>query len=84
MSKAVVIAEFTKNRRENCRVALDNYQGVDLIDLRVTVQLSESSGIWTPTKKGLSLRVEQLPELIAALQAAHQRAVADGLIGGPA
>lgn len=84
MSRAIVIAEFTKNRREMCRVALDNYQGVDLIDLRVTVQLSESSGIWTPTKKGLSLRVEQLPELIAALQEAHQRAIADGLIGGPA
>ena len=64
---AEVIALLDKNRREKLRIALDNYQGVDLIDVRVAVKLSETSGIWTPTKKGVSFQPHLLPEVIRAL-----------------
>jgi len=74
MSGSVVIESLSKNARERVRIALDTYQCVELIDMRVTVDLN-SSGIQTPTKKGLSLRVEMLPELIKALEAANVKAV---------
>jgi hypothetical protein len=78
----VIVARLTKNRREQLRIALDRYQGIDLIDLRVTVNLTETSSVQTPTKKGLSLQIGQLPGLIEALQAAQARAVELGLIEG--
>jgi len=84
MSDPIVIASLLKNRRESLRIALDRYQGVDLVDLRVTVDISESSGIATPTKKGVTFRVEMLPDLIAALGQAETRARELGLIGGGA
>lgn len=74
MNGPVVIQSLNKNARENVRIALDTYQGVELIDLRVTVDLN-SSGIQTPTKKGLSLRVQMLPDLIKALMVANEKAV---------
>ena len=75
-SGPVVIATLRKNARESLRVALGRFQGVDLIDIRVTVDLTASSGIQTPTKKGVSLRVGMLPDLIEALQKAQ--AIASG------
>lgn len=84
MSKPVIIATFEKNRRETVRIALDEYRGAPLIDLRVTVPLSGTSDIQTPTRKGLSLNVELLPALVAALRAAEVEARARGLIPGGA
>ncbi len=77
-----VIATLRKNARERLRIAIDRYQGVDLIDLRVTVDLTVSSGIQIPTKKGVSLRVGMLPALIAALQEAAAVARHEGLLDG--
>ena len=82
MSDLHVIASLEKNRRERLRVALDRYQGVDLIDLRITVDLSASSGVQSPTKKGVALRIEQLPALRAALAEAEATARAMGLLSG--
>ena len=79
-----VIANLEKNRQERLRIALDQYQGVDLIDIRVTTRMTEATDVWSPTKKGLSLRVVMLPDLIAALQRAEADARALGLIGGAA
>jgi len=75
-----VIAELEKNRTERVRVALDRWRDVDLIDIRATVLLTETSGQWTPTKKGLSLRIGQLPALIEALQLAEAKARSLGLL----
>ena len=72
MSDLHVIASLDKSRREKLRVALDVYQGVELVDLRCTVDLSEASGIQTPTKKGVSFRREMLGDVIAALLDAYQ------------
>lgn len=79
-SNLLVIASLEKNRGERVRVALDRYREVDLIDVRVTVPLSDGTDLWAPTKKGLSLRIGQLPGLIEALQSAAVEAQARGLL----
>jgi hypothetical protein len=84
MTVAAVIATLDKNSRERVRVALDTYRDTRLIDLRIVVDLSGSSGIDAPTKKGISLRVEFLPELRRALAEAEARAREMGWIEGPA
>lgn len=82
MTQPTVIAVLPKNRRESLRIALDQYQGSNLVDLRVVVELSESSGLATPTRKGVALRVEMLPALIEALGKAEAKARELGLLGG--
>jgi transcriptional coactivator p15 (PC4) len=81
MSTATVIATIPKNSREWVRVALDEYRGVNLIDIRVLVELNPETGLPIPTKKGVSLKVEKLPELIAALNDALVEAQRQGLLG---
>ena len=83
MTQPTVIAVLPKNRRESLRIALDQYQGSNLVDLRVVVELSETSGLATPTRKGVALRVEMLPDLIEALGKAAAKARELGLLGGP-
>jgi hypothetical protein len=60
-----LIGEFQKNAVEKIRIALRDYKGKRLIDLRVYYQ--DDAGEWLPTKKGLALTVEQWPEFRAAL-----------------
>lgn len=74
MSEPVIIASLEKNRTERLRVALDEFRGRQLLDLRVTVELSSSSGIQTPTKKGVSIGVHLLPELRRSLAEAEEEA----------
>jgi len=80
MSALQVIATLPKNARESVRVALDNYQGVDLIDIRVLAPFAGPAKEMAPTKKGLSMRVAQLPALQQALADAEVKARDLGLI----
>ena len=82
MSGPVVIANLRKNAREKLRICLDNWQGHDLIDVRVTTQINAETDIWSPTKKGVSINVALLSELVRALQGAETKARELGLIGG--
>jgi len=82
MSAPVIIAELEKNRRERVRVALDQWQGHNLLDLRVTTQLTEGTDAWMATKKGVSVNVVMLPDLLAALVKAEAKARELGWIGG--
>jgi hypothetical protein len=66
-----LIATLPKNSIENLRVSLDHYAGHNLCNLRVWFQLA---GDWRPGKQGLAVRVEQLPQLIKALQEAAREA----------
>ena len=84
MTGPIITGDLVKNRREHLRVALDSYQGHDLIDIRVTAQLNDATDAWMPTKKGVSVNIALLPGLIAALQSAEARARELGLIGGDA
>lgn len=62
-----VVHEFAKNGREVVRAALDVYQGRPVIDLRVFVP--SAGGSFVPTRKGLTLSRESLPQLEAAVRA---------------
>ena len=80
----IVLANLQKNSRERVRIALDQFQGHDLLDIRVTTQISDAADVWSPTRKGIALNVALLPELRAAIVEAEQKAIALGLIGGDA
>jgi hypothetical protein len=62
-----VIYSFSKNRREEIRASLTTFKGFELGDLRVFVASENGEPIATP--KGLSVRVDQLPDLLAAVEA---------------
>lgn len=74
-SPVAVVAMLDKNARERCRVALDEFKGSRLIDLRVCVPLAAHSDALTPTKSGVALNVALIPELRAALADAEAKAI---------
>src|SRR5882724_9576009 len=74
-----VIAALSKNAAEELRVVLTEFHGRQLIDVRVYATY-HSTGQLGPTKKGVTLRVELLPELLIALQQAKAVARARGLL----
>ena len=61
------VYRFWKNSRESVRASLTTFQGHPLADIRIYVEGSEGEEI--PTKKGISVKVEQLPQLLEAVQA---------------
>ena len=77
------IASVPKNSREEVRIALSEYRGTPLIDVRTFSDYS-GEGELKPTAKGVSLRIARLPELIEALEKARAEAERRGLIGGAA
>lgn len=80
MKKPSVTATVVNNAREQVRVSLVRHRGQDLIDVRMAVELNPETGAMVPTKKGLALSVEKLPELIAALRRAMDEARRRGLL----
>lgn len=63
----VVVFSFPKNLREEVRASLGDYRGHQLADVRVYVV--DEHGDPLPTKKGISVRVEDLPQLRDAVDA---------------
>jgi len=61
------MADIKKNATETIRIQQGEYRGHDLADIRVHVE-GDRPGKLIPTRKGISLRVVQLPEVILALQ----------------
>jgi hypothetical protein len=64
--QAGLVYEFEKNSTECVRAELTTYKGYKLLDIRAWV---ERDGQWIATKKGLSLSIDLLPELEAAVRA---------------
>lgn len=65
-----VIYEFDKNALEKVKAVLVNYKGKDLFDIRVYFR--DPAGLKAklhPTKKGISLSIELIGELKAAVLA---------------
>jgi hypothetical protein len=62
----IVVARFGKNAREEVRVTVGEYRGRQVADFRVWTRLDDHD---QPTRKGLTIRVEQVPELLAAVHA---------------
>ena len=75
------IATIEKNKLEELRIALKEFRGHRLIDVRTYVEPYTDEGQGrVPTKKGVTLDLAKLPELIAALQEAERQARAAGLL----
>lgn len=71
---------LSKNKVEDLRIGIGKYKGHALVSLRVWVDQYQSTEK-APTKKGISVRVQLLPKLIAALQEAEKEARAAGMFG---
>ena len=68
MTERVVIK---KNRNESIVVSQTDYKGVDLVDIRTF--FTDASDELMPTKKGITVRLEKVDELIAALTKISQK-----------
>jgi len=70
--KQRLIDSFNKNVLEIVKVYLQTFNDRDYFDIRVWYSNDpQSPGAERPTRKGLTLSVELLPELIRALQKAQ-------------
>lgn len=74
MNDPVHVATIPRNREEEIRVALSEYKGVHLLDLR-TYAAFGGADERRPTKKGVTVRLDRLDDLIDALALARERAV---------
>jgi len=74
-----VIATISKNQKEEVRVALTEWNGREFVDVRIYTDLGDSDDL-VPTRKGVSLRLDRLDRLIAALEAARTEATRRGLL----
>ncbi len=61
------IYAFFKNSAERVQASLSEYRGNTYLNIRVHYQ--DSDGEWKPTKKGLTIAVDLLPELEASVRA---------------
>ena len=61
------IASFEKNKYQDIRVRVSEYQGNDVIDIRVWTQPPQGSEK-VPTGKGININVRLFPQLKAALE----------------
>jgi hypothetical protein len=73
-----VIGELRKNAAERVQVSLHEFNGHDMLSVRVYV--GQDVGQAKPTQKGITVNVVTLPKLISLLQEAEAKARAEGLI----
>ena len=67
-----VIACIEKNGSQDVRVRLRELYGQTHVDVRVFTEVRDDDER-QPTKKGVTLKVERLPELVDALQSAERK-----------
>ena len=77
---AGLISVIRKNAAEEIRVELSEFNGHQLINIRVWTEPRNGGSERIPTKAGIACRVALLPEIIDALQQAEARARARGLL----
>jgi hypothetical protein len=73
----IIVATVTKNSREEIRIALGEFNGRQIINLRVWFRTDEEE--WRPGK-GLACHIDLLPQLVEGLAKAERHARAEGLI----
>ena len=74
------LATIRKNALEEIRVGLSEFNGHDLLNIRIWTEPRNGGSERIPTKAGIACRVALLPEIIAALQQAEGEARARGLL----
>jgi len=73
------IATIPKNSMDEVRVSLSEFKGHTYVDVRVYTEF-EGDSEKRPTKKGITVRPDLLPELRQALEQAEAEARAAGLL----
>ena len=66
------IAKFSKNATEEVIVRLNDFKDHDLVDIRVWIKPLSNEEEPKATKKGICIRVEQVPELLESLKKAEK------------
>lgn len=66
-----IVKVFQKNKFQEIRVGITEYEGNDLIDIRTWSQ-NPNAEEKTPTSKGISINVKLYPELKEAVLALEQ------------
>jgi len=67
---APILYEFRKNSRERIVARLKTYRNIPLADIRVFATIDDGDEAKeVPTSKGISIAVDKLPELQAAVTA---------------
>ena len=69
-----LIATIEKNKLEEIRVGLSEFNGHDLLNIRIWAEPRNGGAKRIPTKAGICCNVRLLPELIEALQKAEAAA----------
>ena len=82
MSEAlpITIAEWPRSKKEMLRVRLDQFKGVNTIDVR-SWYINESTGAVCPGRSGITLAVTHLENLASSLARAVLVANERGIIG---
>ena len=80
MTSTDPVAVVRKNTLEEVRVGLSEFNGHDLVDIRVWAEPRNGGTDRIPTKAGIACNVRLLPELIEALQQAEMTARKAGLL----
>jgi len=62
-----VVKSFGKNKFQEIRIGVSEYQGNDLIDIR-TWTLPQGAQEMVPTSKGVSINVKLFPQLKEAVE----------------
>ncbi len=74
----IIVGSFPKNNREDVRVSLSKFKGYDLLGVRVWYKSENDAP--KPSKSGITIRVEMLPDLLALMQQAREIALEKGLL----
>jgi transcriptional coactivator p15 (PC4) len=80
MPSQSALATIRKNALEEIRVGLSEFNGHDLLNIRIWTEPRNGGSERIPTKAGIACRVALLPEIIEALQQAEAQARARGLL----
>ena len=73
------VAVVPKNAREEIRLGLAEFNGYDLVSIRVWFE-PQDGGARRPGKSGFMCKVSLLPDIIAGLQAVEAKARDAGLL----
>ena len=70
-----LVHSFDKSSTEQVQVSLSNYKGKTYVDLRIYYKASD--GEYRPTKKGITMSPDVLPELGEAIRKLIEKVGAD-------
>jgi hypothetical protein len=67
MAEDKVVSSFKRNPTEEVRAGIKEFKGRKYIDIRI--YYIDDQGEWKPTRKGISLATDFMPELKEAVEA---------------